>query len=101
MMRTPRRARFELETFESRALMSVMIPDPTPLAGEVSTRIFPPPLLLRGNLQGRAAVRAGGPDVGNIHVVQGSGRVAPMGQVSVRGTIQSTSIAGNAIGTLT
>lgn len=100
-MKTPRRARPEVGSFESRVLMSAAIPGPSTLAAEVSTKIYPPPLLLRGSLQGRATVRAGGPDVGEISIVQGSGRVGPMGQVAVRGTIQSTSIAGQAIGTLT
>ncbi len=100
-MRTTRRASIQVEPIESRSLLSTVAPMPQAVAGEISTRIFPPPLLLTGEVRGTASVHRGIPDVGNMYQLRGTGRVGPMGQVSARGFIQTTSLTGQPIGTVT
>lgn len=100
-MRRIRRATFRVEPVEPRHLLSTLAPVPPAVAGEVSTRIFPPPLLLTGEVRGTAWVRRGIPDVGTLYMLSGAGRVSPLGQVNAQGFIQTTSLTGQPLGTVT
>lgn len=92
-MRTSRRYSPRVEGIESRALLSG--------GGRVAPMIFPPPVLVSGHAQGSVVVFPSVPDVGTRYDVSGSGRMSPMGHVSVKGSIQTTSIAGRPLGTVT
>jgi len=100
-MRPKRRASLQVEPMESRSLLSSVAPIPHAAAGEVSTRIFPTPLFIAGEVRGRALVQHGIPDVGDLYRLRGFGHVSPMGPVNAQGFIQTTSLTGRAIGTVT
>jgi hypothetical protein len=82
-----------MEWVELRALLSGAV--------AVAPLIYPPPVLVRGHAHGAAVVHPSVPDVGTLYDLRGTGKVAPMGNVSVHGTIQTTSFTGRPIGTLT
>lgn len=92
-MRTSRRFSPQVEGVESRALLS----------GGTHTvpMIFPPPLLVHGQARGAVVVSPSIPDVGTRYVFSGAGDISPMGRVSVRGSIQTTSFTGQPTGTVT
>lgn len=92
-MRTSRRYSPRVEGIESRALLSG--------GAAVAPMIFPPPVLVSGHAQGGVVVSPDIPDVGTRYDLSGVGRMSPMGHVSVKGSIQTTSIAGRPLGTVT
>lgn len=100
-MTKSRRASVQVEPIEPRRLLSSLAPATRAVAGEVSVRVFPPPLLLTGEVRGTAVVRRGIPDVGTMYTLRGSGRVGPMGQVNAQGFLQTTSLSGRPLGTVT
>ncbi len=100
-MRTTRRARIQVEPIESRNLLSTFAQIPRAVAGVVSPQIAPPPLMITGQVRGTASVRHGLPDAGDMYTLRGKGRVEPLGQVNARGFLQTTSLTGRPIGTVT
>jgi len=92
-MRTFRRFSPQVEGVESRALLSG--------GASVAPMIFPPPVLVRGQARGAVVVFPSIPDVGTRYALSGVGDMSPMGRVSVRGSIQTTSFAGQPTGTVT
>lgn len=100
-MRSSRRVSIQVEAIESRALLSAIAPVQAHPAAEVAPQIYPPPLLLTGHVRGGGFVRHDIPDAGSMYVLQGTGRVGPMGRVSAQGVFQTTSLAGQPIGNLT
>jgi hypothetical protein len=63
--------------------------------------IYPPPVQVRGEASGVAIVRQDVPDAGDMYHLRGRGRISPMGNVAVRGDLQTSSITGRPIGTVT
>ncbi len=96
-MRVSRHVSIQVEGFESRTLLSTAAAAPA----EVVPQIYPPPVLLNGGVRGGVLIRHGIPDAGDMYVFRGSGRVGPRGPVSAQGVIQSTSLTGDPIGSLT
>jgi hypothetical protein len=92
-MRTSQRFSPGVEGVESRALLSG--------GADVAPMIFPPPVLVRGQAQGSVVVLPSVPDVGTRYVLSGAGNVSPMGRVSVRGSIQTSSFTGQPAGMVT
>jgi hypothetical protein len=99
-MRASRRASIQVEAIESRALLSAIGPGPAHAAAEVAPQIYPPPLLLTGQVRGGGFARHDIPDAGSVYFLQGTGRVGPMGRVSAQGVFETTSFAGQPIGHL-
>jgi hypothetical protein len=92
-MRTSQRFSPRVEGVESRALLSG--------GADVAPMIFPPPVLVRGHAHGSVVVFPSIPDVGTRYVLSGTGDVSPMRRVAVRGSIQTSSFAGQPGGTVT
>lgn len=100
-MRATRQASLQVEPIEARVLLSTAASVRHAAAAEVSPLIYPPPLLVTGEARGMALVRRGVPDVGDHYTLRGTGRVGPLGLVNVQGTIQTTSLNGQPIGSVT
>jgi hypothetical protein len=99
-MKPSRRKRPQLEALEAMTLLSAAMPQTTALVAASSHKLH---LALSGSIGGPSSSAVTNPDVGASFSLDGSGRVAPLGQVSSTGSLHLTGFiaTGHATGTLT
>ncbi len=99
-MRPSKRRRPQLEALEAMTLLSAAMPHGAAQVAASSHKVH---LALNGSIGGPNSSTVTNPDVGASLSLDGSGRVAPLGQVSSTGSLHMTGFikTGHATGTLT